>query len=78
MSIGETLQILMGTSAGIAVVFAALLASTASVRAGENWSDNNWLRATAFASFAGISGIAAVGGMVLGIIWVIVNSPLAG
>jgi hypothetical protein len=78
MSIGETLQILMGTSAGIAVVFAALLASTASVRADENWSDNNWLRATAFASFAGISGIAAVGGMVLGIIWVIVNSPLAG
>jgi hypothetical protein len=78
MSIGETLQVLMGTSAGIAVVFAALLASTASVRAGENWSDNNWLRATAFASFPGISGIAAVGGMVLGIIWVIVNSPLAG
>ena len=78
MSIGETLQFLLGTSAGVAVVFAALLASTASVRAGESWSENNWLRATAFASFAGISGVAALGGMVLGVIWVVLNSPLAG
>ena len=78
MSIGETLQFLLGTSAGVAIVFAALLASTASVRAGESWADHNWLRATAFASFAGISGVAALAGMILGVIWVIVSSPLAG
>jgi hypothetical protein len=78
MSIGETAQFLLGASGGIAVVFAALLASTASVRAGQSWAESNWLRATAFASFAGISGVAALGGMILGVVWVILNSPLAG
>jgi len=78
MSIAEAAQFCLGTTVGIGIVFATLLASTASIRAGESWAANNRVRATAFASFAGISGVAALGGMILGGAWVVLSSPLAG
>ena len=76
MTVHEASQILLGASAGVAVVFAALLASSASIRAGEMWAAQHRFRATALASFAGISGISAAAGLVLGAIWVIVSSPV--
>ena len=76
MHIGETAQFILGATAGLGVVFAALLASTASIRAGASWEAHHRVRATAFASFAGISGIAALSRMVLGVVWVVLSSPL--
>jgi hypothetical protein len=77
MGIGETAQLLFGVTLGLGVIFAALLASTASIRASESWAADNRVRATAFASFAGVSGLAALAGIVLGVIWVVVSSPIA-
>ena len=78
MSVHEAGQVLLGTSAGLAVVFAALLSSSASIRAGEMWAANQRVRATAIASFAGLSGISAAAGVVAGLVWVLASSPLAG
>ena len=76
MNIGETAQFILGATIGLGIVFAALLASTASIRAGESWAADNRVRATAFASFAGISGIAALAGIVYGLVMIAWHSPL--
>ncbi|MDQ2676521.1 MAG: hypothetical protein M3Y34_06900 [Actinomycetota bacterium] len=78
MSTHEAAQILLGMSAGVAVIFAALASSTASIRAGEMWEAQNRLGATAMASVAGVSGVLALAGIVLGLAWVVLSSPLAG
>ena len=75
MSMSETAQFFFGASLGLAVIFMALLASTASIRAGESWESDHRLKATAFASFAGLSGITAVAGIVYGLVLVAVSSP---
>src|SRR5688572_17428830 len=77
-SMSETAQFLAGASFGLAVVFAALLASTASMRAGESWAACHRVRATAFASFAGVSAFTAVAGVVYGLALVVSSSPLTG
>ena len=77
MSVGDTAQFFLGTTVGLGVVFAALLASTASIRAGRSWDAHNLGRAAAFASFAGISGIAALGGLVYGLVLIAWHSPVA-
>jgi hypothetical protein len=77
MSLNEAGQVLLGTTAGVAVVFAALLSSSASVRAGQMWAAQDRFKATAMASFAGLSGATALAGMVLGVLWVALNSPVA-
>lgn len=77
MSIDETAQFFLGATVGLAVIFAALLASTASIRAGESWESHHRVRATAFASFAGISGVTALAGIVYGLVLVAWHSPLA-
>ena len=77
MSVGETAQFVLGATAGVGIVFAVLLASTASVRAGESWTAHHRVRAAALASFAGSSGTAALAGIVLGVVWVVLSSPLA-
>jgi len=77
MSIGETTQLFLGATVGLAVIFAALVASTASIRAGESWESHHRVRATAFASFAGISGVAALAGVVYGLLLVAWSSPFA-
>ena len=78
MGIGEAIELILGAAAGLGVVFAALAASTASIRAGEMWAAHDRVKATAMASFAGVSGASALAGIVLGIVWVAVNSPVAG
>ncbi|HYH62605.1 MAG TPA: hypothetical protein VD766_12130 [Solirubrobacterales bacterium] len=78
MSISEVAELLLGATIGVAILFAALVASTASIRAGESWESEHRIKATAFASFAGVSGVAAVAGIVYGIFLVILHSPLAG
>ena len=77
MNLSETAQFVLGATMGLTVVFATLVASTASIRAGEKWAAHRRLQATALASFAGASGITALAGMVLGVLWVILSSPLA-
>lgn len=77
MHVGETAQFVLGATMGVGVIFATLAASTASIRAGESWAAHNRVRATAFASFAGVSGITAVAGIVVGVVWVILSSPIA-
>jgi len=77
MNIGETAQFILGATIGLGVIFAALLASTASIRAGESWESHNHLRATALASFAGLSGVAALAGMVYGLVKIAWHSPIA-
>jgi hypothetical protein len=73
----ETAQFLMGASFGLAVILAALLASTASIRAGESWAADHRIRATAFASFAGISAVTALAGIGYGLMLVALSSPFA-
>ena len=77
MSIGETAQFFLGATVGLAVIFAALVSSTASIRAGEKWESNDKFQATAFASFAGITGITALAGIVYGLVMIALHSPLA-
>jgi len=77
MSIGETAQFFLGATVGLAVIFAALLSSTASIRAGEKWEAHDRFQATAFASFAGITGVAALAGVVYGIFVVLWQAPFA-
>ena len=77
MHIGETAQFFLGTTIGLGVIFAALVASTASIRAGESWEAHNRLRATAFASFAGVSGATAIAGFVYGLFMIAWHSPFA-
>ena len=77
METGQAAQFFIGASVGVGVLFAVLAASTASVRAGESWAARNIMRATAFASAAGISSIAALGGIVYGLLLVAWNSPVA-
>jgi len=77
MNIGETAQFFLGATVGLAVIFAALLSSTASIRAGEKWESNDRFQATAFASFAGVSGVAALAGVVYGIFMIAWHSPFA-
>lgn len=77
MDVNPGVQFIQGASLGVGIVFAVLMASTASVRAGEMWAEHNRLRATALASFAGISGIAALAAILVGIAWLIVPSPIA-
>jgi len=77
VSIGETAEFFLGATVGLAVIFAALLSSTASIRAGESWEARNRLRATALASFAGISGITALAGIVYGLAMIAWHSPIA-
>jgi len=77
VSIGETAQFFLGATVGLAVIFAALLSSTASIRAGESWEAHHRVRATALASFAGISGITALAGIVYGLVMIALHSPLA-
>lgn len=74
----ETTQFLVGTSMGVAIVLATLVASSASLRAGEMWAEKSRVRATALGTFAGISGVSALAGIGLGVVWVIAHSPLAG
>lgn len=75
MDISETAQLFFGASLGLAVVLAALLASTASMRAGESWESDHRVKATAFASFAGVSGASALAGIVYGLILVVSSAP---
>jgi hypothetical protein len=77
MSIGDTAQFFLGATLGLGVLFATLVASTASVRAGRSWEAHHRGRAAAFASFAGVSGIAALAGLVYGLIVIAWHSPLA-
>jgi hypothetical protein len=77
MDIGATAQFFAGISVALGVLIATLIASTASVRANRSWVDHQRVRATAFASFAGLSGILAVGGLVYAISLIAVNSPFA-
>jgi hypothetical protein len=76
MSIEETAQFFLGATIGLGVIFAALVASTASIRAGESWEAHHRLRATAFASFAGVSGVSALAGIVYGLAMIAWHSPL--
>lgn len=77
MGIYETAQFFLGATVGLGIIFAALVASTASVRAGESWEAHNRLRATAFASFAGISGVTALAGIAYGLAMIAWHSPFA-
>jgi hypothetical protein len=77
MSIEEAAQFFLGATIGLGVIFAALVASTASIRAGESWEAHNRLRATAFASFAGISGVTALAGIAYGLAIIAWHSPIA-
>ena len=77
MSFGETAQFFLGATVGLAVIFAALLASTASIRAGQSWESHHRVRATALASFAGVSGVTALAGIVYGLILIAWHSPFA-
>ena len=77
MDIGATAQFFLGATVGVGVLFATLLSSTASTRASESWVHQQKVRATAFASFAGLSGIVAVGGLIYALSLIAVNSPFA-
>ncbi len=77
MNTGDTAQLFLGSTVGLAVIFAALLASTASIRAGESWESHHRIRATAFASFAGISGAASLAGVIYGLLLIAWSSPFA-
>lgn len=77
VDIGSTAQFFLGASLGVGVLFATLLSSTASIRASESWVHQQKVRATAFASFAGLSGIVAVGGVLYALSLIAINSPLA-
>ena len=77
MEIGETAQFFAGISVGLGVLVATLVSSSASIRASESWVHHHRVRATAFASFAGLSGVIAVGGIVYAISLIAVNSPFA-
>jgi hypothetical protein len=77
MNIASTAQFFLGATVGLAVVFAALLASTASIRASEKWESNDRFQATAFASFAGVAGVVALAGIVYGIFLIAWHSPFA-
>ena len=77
MDIGETAQFFLGASLGVGVLFATLLSSTASIRASESWGHHHRVRATAFASFAGLSGVLAACGIVYALSLIAVNSPFA-
>ncbi len=70
MHMSETAQFFMGASFGVAVIFLALVASTASIRAGEKWESDQRVRATALASFAGLSGAAALAAIAYGLVLV--------
>ena len=77
MEFSETAQLFLGASLGLAVILAALLASTASIRASQSWESHHRVKATAFASFAGISGVMALAGIVYGLILIALSSPFA-
>lgn len=77
MDIGSTAQFFAGISVALGVLVATLVSSSASIRASQSWVHHHRVRATAFASFAGLSGIVAVGGLVYAISLIAVNSPFA-
>ena len=77
MEIGSTVQFLLGASLGLGVLFATLVASTASIHATESWTHHHRVRATAFASFAGLSGVVALAGIVYAISLIAWASPFA-
>jgi len=77
MDIGESVQFFAGVSVGLGVLVATLISSTASIRASQSWVHHQRVRATAFASFAGLSGIIAVGGLIYAVSLIAVNSPFA-
>ena len=77
MDISSTVQFILGAWLGLGVLFATLLASTASIHATENWEHHHRVRATAFASFAGLSGLAALAGIVYAISLIAWTAPFA-
>jgi len=75
MSISETAQLFLGASLGLAVIFMSLLASTASIRAGQSWESDHRVKATAFASVAGMTGVMALAGIVYGLVLFVTSAP---